>query len=112
MAEKCEELIRKIGELSERMSLARGRILQLLERLYGREGMRELFGVRVELWEAINQLYRDIERGFIELRDTNACVKGTRVCIPLMELLKALDDYYEAMGERMKLMRKLPVCEE
>lgn len=105
----CSELVVRIGQLSYVMRELRRRIEDMVKFLYGREATLR-FGEKIEVWEALQAIERDLATGKLKLENTHIC-KDDR-CIDLIKFLDFVDDYYDAFGAKQKLWRDLMKCLE
>jgi len=106
---KCDDVIIKIGQATYVMGLARRKIRDMVLALYGRERARILFGRSIGVPEVVAQLQRDLQEGALEVKDTKVCLDNR--CVDLVKLMDALNQYYEAYGERLRALRELEWCE-
>jgi len=109
MPEKCDEIVKKIGQYTYIMRRAARNIEDMVKFLYG-FSWRFIFGERISVPQAVARLYRDLETGSLELKDTQICMRDR--CVDLKRLFHYLDVYYDAYGERLRLLREAEWCEE
>ncbi|RLG58205.1 MAG: hypothetical protein DRN95_04700 [Candidatus Hydrothermarchaeota archaeon] len=104
MPEKCDELVRRLHEAlrERREAQERGR----------KEASKLLLVVaeRLPLWEITRLIERGLAEGTYEVRNAKQVCRGGR-CMDIIKFFDAVDDWYDAQGKIMKIMRKFEDCE-
>lgn len=113
MAERCDRVMARIGEVMSILERGRVRFESLLIRLYGTEWWSRVRECRREVpiifTNLLLKLYRDLERGILRVEDGKICSRLT--CVPRRDLILAIDDYYDAVSALRKLWKELETCE-